>query len=145
MNVESIDIFFPFFPLKKVKHDLFPTSLLFFRRVSHDKGSGKPIGEVIDFFWRIEFQLRGSPHVHSLWWIKDAPDLDTKAGSQSAPEFIDRYISVQVPDEGCGKDELKSTILRVQQHKHTTTCQKTSKKKKECRFDFPDLCRVKHA
>ena len=101
------------------------------------KGSGKPIGEVINFFWRIEFQLRGTPHVHSLWWIKDAPDLDTKAGSQSAPEFIDRYISVQFPDEGCGKDELRSTIIRVQQHKHTTTCQKTCKKKKECRFDFP--------
>ena len=101
------------------------------------KGSGTPIGEVIDFFWRIEFQLRGSPHVHSLWWIKDAPDLDTKAGNQSAPAFIDRYISVRVPDEGCGEDELRSTILRVQQHKHTSTCQKTSKRKQECRFDFP--------
>ena len=101
------------------------------------KGSGKPIGEVIDYFWRIEFQLRGSPHVHSLWWIKDAPDLDTKAGSQSAPEFIDRYISVRVPDEGCGEDDLRSAILRVQQHKHTSTCEKTTKRKKECRFDFP--------
>ena len=30
------------------------------------KGSGQPIGEVVDYFWRIEFQLRGSPHVHSM-------------------------------------------------------------------------------
>ena len=29
------------------------------------KGSGRPIGEVTDFFWRVEFQLRGSPHIHS--------------------------------------------------------------------------------
>ena len=81
--------------------------------------------------------MRGLPHVHSLWWIKDAPDLDTKVGSQSGPKFIDRYISVDVPDEDCGEDELRSTILRVQQYKHTGTCQKTSKRKKECRFDFP--------
>ena len=101
------------------------------------KGSGKPIGEVIDHFWRIEFQLRGSPHVHSLWWIKDAPDLDTKAGSQSASEFIDIYISVRVPDEGCGEDDLRSAILRVQQHKHTSTCEKTTRRKDECHFDFP--------
>ena len=30
------------------------------------KGTGQPIGEVQAFFWRIEFQLRGSPHVHSM-------------------------------------------------------------------------------
>ena len=39
------------------------------------KSSSKPIGEVVDYFWQIEFQLRGSPHVHLLWWVKDAPDL----------------------------------------------------------------------
>ena len=31
------------------------------------KGSSKPIGEIVDYFWRVEFQLQGSPHVHSLW------------------------------------------------------------------------------
>ena len=31
------------------------------------KSSSKPIGEIVDYFWRVEFQLRGSPHVHSLW------------------------------------------------------------------------------
>ena len=30
------------------------------------KSSSKPIGEIVDYFWRVEFQLRGSPHVHSL-------------------------------------------------------------------------------
>ena len=39
------------------------------------KSSSKPIGEVVDYFWQIEFQLRESPHVHLLWWVKDAPDL----------------------------------------------------------------------
>ena len=39
------------------------------------KGTGQPIGEVLDFFRKIEFQLKGSPHVHSMWWIKDALNL----------------------------------------------------------------------
>ena len=29
-------------------------------------GDGKPIGEILDYFWRVEFQQRGSPHIHSL-------------------------------------------------------------------------------
>ena len=44
------------------------------------KGDAKPIGTVVDFFWRIVFQMRGSPHVHSFWWVKDAPSTDTVEG-----------------------------------------------------------------
>ncbi|CAM4570259.1 unnamed protein product [Leuciscus chuanchicus] len=36
----------------------------------------RPIGEVIDFFYRVEFQLRGSPHIHCLFWVKDAPEFE---------------------------------------------------------------------
>ena len=28
---------------------------------------------LVDFFTRLEFQMRGSPHSHGLYWIKDAP------------------------------------------------------------------------
>ena len=106
------------------------------------KGTGQPIGEVLDFFWRIEFQLRGSPHVHSMWWIKDAPNLDTATGRQVAPQYIDRYISVGIPKESDG--ELEALVLRLQQHHHTSTCRKTTRRRRnvaECRFDFPQpLC-----
>ena len=103
------------------------------------KESGRPIGEVTDFFWRVEFQLRGSPHIHSLWWIKDAPNLDTVEGRTAAPDFIDRYISARIPEEGSSEDSLRSVVLRVQKHSHTSTCIKKDKRKKskECRFDFP--------
>jgi len=37
-------------------------------------GESKPLGEIEDYFWRIEFQARGSPHVHMMLWIKDAPN-----------------------------------------------------------------------
>ena len=48
-----------------------------------------PIGKVLNYFWRIEFQMRGSPYVHSLWWIDGAPNLDTEEGRNAAPDFID--------------------------------------------------------
>lgn len=34
-----------------------------------------PVGQIKDSFYRIEFQQRGSPHVHMLLWIKDAPNI----------------------------------------------------------------------
>ncbi len=36
----------------------------------------QPIGEVIDFFYRVEFQQRGSPHIHCLFWVKEAPEFE---------------------------------------------------------------------
>lgn len=37
------------------------------------KSHSQPIGEIADYFGRIEFKPRGSPHTHLLVWIKDAP------------------------------------------------------------------------
>lgn len=33
----------------------------------------QPISEVEDYFYRVEFQARGSPLIHLLVWVKDAP------------------------------------------------------------------------
>ncbi|GFS77215.1 helitron_like_N domain-containing protein [Nephila pilipes] len=37
-------------------------------------------GQVVDHWWRIEFQNRGSPHLNLLVWIKNEPSFDTPAG-----------------------------------------------------------------
>lgn len=37
----------------------------------------EPIGKVVDFFQRVEFQQRGSPHMHCLYWIENAPNIDS--------------------------------------------------------------------
>ena len=87
-----------------------------------------PIGKVLNYFWRIEFQMRGSPHVHSLWWIDGAPNLDTEEGRNAAPDFIDRYITTKVPKTG----ELRDKVLKYQRHSHTKYGQKAN-----CRFGFP--------
>jgi len=36
-------------------------------------GASRPSGELEDYFWPIEFQARGSPHLHMMIWRKDAP------------------------------------------------------------------------
>ncbi|KAK3088416.1 hypothetical protein FSP39_018892 [Pinctada imbricata] len=92
-----------------------------------------PIGKVIDYFLRVEFQQRGSPHMHCLFWIQDAPRLNEN-DEQSVCTFIDRYVSCELPGE---KDqELHDIVQAVQQHskKHSKSCRK---KGTTCRFNFP--------
>ena len=50
----------------------------FFSEVLPSKSN--PIGKVIYYALRIEFQMRGSPHLHALIWTADCPKLtcDTK-------------------------------------------------------------------
>lgn len=40
------------------------------------KNKLNPIGDKVDFFYLVEFQQRGSPHVHMLIWIKNAPEYN---------------------------------------------------------------------
>jgi hypothetical protein len=44
----------------------------------HDvlKSDAMPIGEIVDFFCTVEFQQRGSPHIHALFWVKDEPQYE---------------------------------------------------------------------
>ena len=103
---------------------------IFLAKVKRSKD--KPIGEVDDYWIRIEFQSRGSPHVHSFWWIKDAPSAATVEGKRSMPAFIDKHISTQLPEND---GNLRQLVEQLQCHKHTSTCYKKTKQK--CRFDFP--------
>ena len=32
-----------------------------------------PLGKIADWFYRVEYQQRGSPHIHMLIWFEDAP------------------------------------------------------------------------
>jgi hypothetical protein len=61
-------------------------------------GKAKPLGEIIDHFWRVEFQQRGSPHIHCLLWIKDAPDVlelsESEDGRKELAAFVDKSLSV---------------------------------------------------
>ena len=32
-----------------------------------------PFGVMVDYFYRVEFQQKGSPHIHGMAWIRNAP------------------------------------------------------------------------
>lgn len=38
-------------------------------------GPCKPLGDIKDYFYRVEFQQRGSPHIHMVSWVYNAPDI----------------------------------------------------------------------
>ena len=96
-------------------------------------GPMEPLGKITDYFARIEFQNRGSPHVHAFFWNPDAPDMETIEGRQKAAVFIDKYISAQLPAEN---SDMYPLVSKLQIHHHTHTCFKRNKNN-VCRFDFP--------
>ena len=89
---------------------------------------------VIAYFARIEFQARGSPHLHQLVWLKDAPKLDMSKQTSIAKciEFIDMYITAHVPREDRiydNSDDERGVRMSYQKHTHYTgqfDCQKHS-------------------
>ena len=92
------------------------------------KSSCHPIGEVVDFFYRVEFQQRGSPHIHGLFWIKNAPEYG-KDCDEDIIKFVDSYVSCNADS-----DDL-SDLVNLQRHKHSKTCKKRGHP--ICRFNFP--------
>ena len=94
-----------------------------------------PIGKITDYFARVEFQARGSPHLHIFLWITDAPNFESTENTHLLKEFIDRYISAKIPDDN--SPQLKQLVTAFQIHAHTHTCQKGKYKSVTCRFDFP--------
>nr|XP_022296821.1 uncharacterized protein LOC111106437 [Crassostrea virginica] len=94
----------------------------------------KPIGKIVDFFVRVEFQQRGSPHMHCLYWVENAPKLDVDS-EETICSFIDKYVTCAIPSED-DDPELRQIVLDVQQHSksHSKSCRK---KGTDCRFNFP--------
>ena len=92
------------------------------------KSSCHPIGEVVDFFYRVEFQQRGSPHIHGIFWIKNAPEYG-KDCDEDIIKFVDSYVSCKADS-----DDL-SNLVNLRRHKHSKTCKKRGHP--ICRFNFP--------
>ena len=94
------------------------------------KSNVSAIGEIADYFYRVEFQQRGSPHIHGLFWVKKAPQYE-KSSSEENVNFVDKYITCQKSDSSNEMEEL----INLQTHRHAKTCKKTGQK--VCRFNFP--------
>ena len=92
------------------------------------KSNSEPIGKLIDFFYRVEFQQLGSPHIHMLVWIENAPTLE-KSSEEEIVKFVHKYLTCSV------NDAETAHLVELQTHKHSRTCRK--KGKAICRFGFP--------
>ena len=95
------------------------------------KSPQAPIGKLLDFFYRVEMQHRGSCHVHMLVWIEHAPLLE-KNDLKDIISFIDKYITCHSPPDP--KSEMSQMVDR-QKHTHTLTCR--PQKNSKCRFSYP--------
>ena len=89
-----------------------------------------PLGKIVDWFYRVEYQQRGSPHIHMLIWLEDAPVFGVDNDIEVI-EFIDKIISCKRPTDNAELDKL----VNRQVHRHSHTCRRKSKA--QCRFNYP--------
>ena len=102
----------------------------FFREVLLTNAN--PIGKIVYYALRIEFQMRGSPHLHALIWTSDCPKLtnDTK---DEYIAYIDQHVQAYLPDKETDP-QLYDLVKTYQRHNHSKTCRKY--KNVTCRFNF---------
>ena len=97
--------------------------------------------------YRVEFQLRGAPHVHGVLWVdynemeKVVPEITkcmsalrnqkrlTNEQCRIVATFVDKFTSCSLSNP-----TVADKVREVQIHKHTRTC---CKKGYMCRFGFP--------
>lgn len=93
--------------------------------------NSNPIRQIKDFFYRVEYQQRGSPHVHMLIWCEHAPVY----GEDPTEDVIKFIVSKITCADSLKTDPALQNLVLLQTHRHSHTCRKRSKK--ECRFGFP--------
>jgi hypothetical protein len=120
---------------------------------------------VQNYWFRVEYQSRGSPHVHGLLWLPDGLDLrDPPLTPDQLAAFTDRYVTcvntgmvdgtvvVATPQSG-GVDvpatlrvnqivdnEIDLAVMLNMSLRHTRCgryCQRVVKGKTICRFNYP--------
>ncbi|KZT34517.1 hypothetical protein SISSUDRAFT_1065241 [Sistotremastrum suecicum HHB10207 ss-3] len=130
---------------------------LFFKEVL------KPKFNIVDWWYRYEWQHRGSSHIHGFFWFKDAPNVDEldmkkEEDIQTFVTYWNQHISAWNPDSNLPpapyhpsarlfdtlqdtNTELTELLNRFQRHTRCTAgyCERKNKETGEtfCRFGFP--------
>ena len=76
--------------------------------------------------------MRGSPHVHCLLWVKDAPKIN-KNPDDAVCAFIDKYITAVIPPIAPENENHIKLVENLQKHTHSDYCHIN---KSSC-FGFP--------
>lgn len=80
------------------------------------KSSISLLGKIVDYFFRVEFQQRGSPHIHMLLWIENAPTYEAST-TEEIQIVIDKHCT-------CSENDDIPTLINYQTHRHARTCKK---------------------
>ena len=91
-----------------------------------------PLGKSKYYAIRVEFQVRGSPHIHSFIWILNAPKLNIES-KQEYIQWVDSIIHADMPDPVKEK-QLFELVKTFQPLQHSKTCRKYQNEK--CRIHF---------
>ena len=102
----------------------------FFKEIILHKYS--PLNSVTNYVIKVEFQFRGSPHVHSFILLKDLPILSDET-KQKYINFVDSIIRADLPDE-TNEPELFKLVNQYQIHAHSKSCRKY--KNVPCRLHY---------
>ena len=88
---------------------------------------------ILDYYIRVEFQHRGSPHIHCLIWLSNAPVYRNENGEtmNECVCFIDKYITTS--------NAVSDNLIQLQTHGHSKSCLKFCGDKMTCRFGFPQM------
>ena len=57
-----------------------------------------PLGKIADWFYRVEYQQRGSPHIHMQIWLENAPTFGIDSDKEVVA-FINKVIKCQKPTD----------------------------------------------
>ncbi|KAK3924207.1 tRNA pseudouridine synthase B, partial [Frankliniella fusca] len=119
--------------------------------------------KVIDYWYRVEYQHRGSPHIHGLFWIENAPDVSNldNMSEEYIQHVLDYYSELvtainPIPDASSPdthpcrrsynvvedfKQDLAELLHKVHRH---TQCKpdsyfriKKGSDVRQCRYGFP--------
>ena len=94
--------------------------------------SDGPLSTVNYYAIRVEFQVRGSPHIHSFLWVLNPPTLiETTIDEYIA--FLDQTVCASMPSEQ--EDPVLHDLVQTYQvHAHSKSCRKY--KNTSCRYHF---------
>ena len=62
------------------------------------KSNCEAFRKLSDYFYRVEFQQRGSPQIHMLVWIENAPTLENNS-EEEIVQFVDQYLTCNTDNE----------------------------------------------
>jgi len=98
--------------------------LFFFEKLGEALKLMKDIFHVKDYWYRIEYQNRGSPHAHILIWTDPKISL----------EEVDHFVFATIPHE---KDPLSLKIAELVRKYQLHNCTQKCLKDGKCKYGFP--------